>query len=294
MVEDFAGFLAGAGVELVKVLARGIEVLHVLGEVLQGDVEVGAIGEQQLVAGVEDAARGGEDGDIADGVVRVRHGQDGELAVAEVELVAVLHGDDGVVAREVDALEAVVGHGGVGDALFRHEGGVEVGVVGRVVEVVVGVDDVLDGLVGQGLGVFADVAGAVAAVDHDGELVAREQVAVVAVVLDLPGVGCDLLGGEVGLVHRDLAAVGVLDHGIVLGGEVDGSDGRPDGGGVDLCDAVLDVEGAAGADARRDLAAGLFGEGARLIGAGEGGCFFGVFCGEQRCLGLIQYWGRCA
>ena len=35
--------------------------------------------------------------------------------------------------------------------------------------------------------------------------------------------------------------------------------------GVDLRDAVLDVEGAAGADARRDLAAGLFGEGARLV-----------------------------
>lgn len=111
-------------------------------------------------------------------MVRVRHGQDGELAVAEVELVAVLHGDDGVVAREVDALEAVVGHGGVGDALFRHEDGVEVGVVGRVVEVVVGVDDVLDGLVGQGLGVGADVARAVTAVDHDGELIAGELAAV--------------------------------------------------------------------------------------------------------------------
>ena len=200
------------------------------------------VGDGEAVAGVEDAARGVEDGDVADGVVRVRHGQDGELAVAKVELVAVLHGDDGVVAREVDALETVVGHGGVGDALFRHEGGVEVGVVGRVVEVVVGVDDVLDGLVGQGLGVGADVARAVAAVDHDGELIAGEQVAVVAVVLDLPGVGRDLLGGE-----------------------VDGGDGRPDGGGVDLRDAVLDVEGTAGADARRDLAAGLFGEGARLV-----------------------------
>lgn len=200
------------------------------------------VGDGEAVAGVEDAARGVEDGDVADGVVRVRHGQDGELAVAKVELVAVLHGDDGVVAREVDALETVVGHGGVGDALFRHEGGVEVGVVGRVVEVVVGVDDVLDGLVGQGLGVGADVARAVAAVDHDGELIAGEQVAVVAVVLDLPGVGRDLLGGE-----------------------VDGGDGRPDGGGVNLRDTVLDVEGAAGADARRDLAAGLFGEGARLV-----------------------------
>lgn len=177
-------------------------------------------------------------------------------------------------------LEAVVGHGGVGDALFRHEGGVEVGVVGRVVEVVVGVDDVLNGLVGQGLGVGADVARAVAAVDHDGELVAGEQVAVVAVVLDFPSVGRDLLGGEVGLVHRDLAAVGILDHGIVVGGEVDGGDGRPDGGGVDLRDAVLDVEGAAGADARRDLAAGFLGEGARLVGAGERCSFSCVFCGE--------------
>lgn len=144
MVEDFAGFLAGAGVELVEVLAHGVQVLHVLGEVLQGDVEAGAT---------------------------------------------------------------------------------------------------------------------------------REQVAVVAVVLDLPGVGRDLLGGEVGLVHRDLAAVGVFDHGIVVGGEVDGGDGRPDGGGVNLRDAVLDVEGAAGADARRGLAAGLFGEGARLVGAGERGGF---------------------
>lgn len=238
------------------------------------------VGDGEAVAGVEDAARGVEDGDVADGVVRVRYGQDGELAVAEVELVAVLHGDDGVVAREVDALEAVVGHGGVGDALFRHEGGVEVGVVGRVVEVVVGVDDVLDGLVGQGLGVGADVARAVAAVDHDGELVAVEQVAVVAVVLDFPGVGRNLLGGEVGLVHRDLAAVGVLDHGIVVGGEVDGGDGRPDGGGVDFRDAVLDVEGAAGADALRDLAAGFLGDGARLVGAGERCGFFCVFGGE--------------
>ena len=85
--------------------------------------------------------------------------------------------------------------------------------------------------------------------------------------------GGDLLGGEVGLVHRDLAAVGVLDHGIVVGGEVDGGDGRPDGGGVDLRDTVLDVEGAAGADARRDLAAGFLGEGARLVGAGERGGF---------------------
>lgn len=85
--------------------------------------------------------------------------------------------------------------------------------------------------------------------------------------------GGDLLGGEVGLVHRDLAAVGVLDHGIVVGGEVDGGDGRPDGGGVDLRDTVLDVEGAAGTDARRDLAAGFLGEGARLVGAGERGGF---------------------
>lgn len=67
--------------------------------------------------------------------------------------------------------------------------------------------------------------------------------------------GGNLLGGEVGLVHRDLAAVGVLDHGIVVGGEVDGGDGRPDGGGVDLRDTVLDVEGA------------------RLVGAGERGGF---------------------
>ena len=59
----------------------------------------------------------------------------------------------------------------------------------------------------------------------------------------------------------------------MVGGEVDGGDGRPDGGGVNLRDTVLNVEGAAGADALRDLAAGFLGDGARFVGAGERGGF---------------------
>ena len=92
--------------------------------------------------------------------------------------------------------------------------------------------------------------------------------------------GGDDLGGVLGFVAgADAAAlveglaVGVLDHGIVVGGEVDGGDGRPDGGGVNLRDTVLNVEGAAGADALRDLAAGFLGDGARFVGAGERGGF---------------------
>lgn len=52
VVEDVTGFFAGTGVDLVEVLAHGMEVFHVLGEVLQRDVEVGVVGEQVAVVAV--------------------------------------------------------------------------------------------------------------------------------------------------------------------------------------------------------------------------------------------------
>ena len=169
--------------------------------------------------------------------------------------IAVVDGHHGIVAWEADALEAGIGTCGQRHAGGIHEGTVEVGVAGRMVEMRVGVDDIAHGLRGQRLAVTAQVAGAIARVDADGCCIALDEIDVVAVGEDAPRARCDELGLEPCFIHGTVSAVGTVDEGVVARREVDGVDGMvpsrrfgtaDDDGAVGITVATLRVENLAG------------------------------------------------
>lgn len=96
----------------------------------------------------------------------------------------------------------------------------KVGVVGAVVKMVVGVDDIADGPVGQRLQIFSDIARAIAGVDGNTLPVARHQVGKIAGGEHLPGIGGDQLRLKERLIHMRIGTVRIADQDIMLAGKV--------------------------------------------------------------------------
>ena len=118
-----------------------------------------------------------QQGDAVAGVVRDLEHLQGPAA--QVVHKALGHSHPLIVLDKVDSREAGIGNRRQRDGLLRHVGFFKVAVVGGVVEMAVGVDDVADRFVRQGLEVAPQVASPIACVDGDGLPVPRCQIGVV-------------------------------------------------------------------------------------------------------------------
>ena len=155
----------------------------------------------------------------------VRHLKDQKISAFERNDIAVAHDLHPVIPREIDAVKARERPSGQRHRLFAHIDQIEIPVIGRVVKMMVRVDDARHVMPDQISAVFPDIPCAVSAVDQDGiPVIALQQIGIVSVRKNAPGFRTDLHRPEIRLAHRDAHAFFIFQQNAAFAGKIKRSD----------------------------------------------------------------------